>query len=154
MSVLHAQSALFLSVDDFDAERISLFGALNKNQLNDLCAYLELEQRKAGETVFSENEPPSSIYILLDGRIDCLSLCQGLPTLKASLAYGAAFGESAFIGIQPQFCSAKVNSDSRLLVLSREALMDLHKNDLELFAMLMMNLARELARKYHSAIKL
>jgi CRP-like cAMP-binding protein len=43
--------------------------------------------------------------------------------------------------------SAMAKEDSEVLVLSRRALIDLRHADIELFAMLMMNIARELARR-------
>lgn len=152
MTVQAAQQALFLSAKDFDAERISLFGALDDKQLNQLCAYLHVEQHKAGDTIFSQGEPPSSIYILLDGRVDCVFDHEDLHTLQASLTYGDVFGESAFIGIQPQSGTAKVTAAATLLVLDRDALMALHDKDLELFALLIMNMARELGRKYQKSL--
>ncbi len=50
--------------------------------------------------------------------------------------------------------SAMALEDTTLIVLSRRALYQLHQEDIALFALLMMNLARELARRLHFMDKL
>ncbi len=142
------------SLSNFDVDSISLFGALTANQLVQLWSYLEVRSYAAGVRVFQQGDLPTDIFILINGRIDFVVEKNGVHKLESSLKGGDVFGETAFIGIQPQVGSAIVSTheDAELLVLTREALMRIHEEDTELFGMLMMNLARELSRKVHCMI--
>ena len=51
------------------------------------------------------------------------------------------------MSIHQHTISAVALEDTTLIVLSRRALYQLHQEDIHLFAMLMMNIARELARR-------
>jgi len=142
------------TLTDFDVETVSLFGALTASQLVRLWGYLDVRQCAPGEHVFDQGDLPSNIFILISGRVDFV-VCHGdLVKLERSFKGGDVFGETAFIGIQPQAGSAIVSSQGKvdLLVLNRDALMRIYADDTELFGMLMMNMARELSRKIHRMI--
>ena len=62
---------------------------------------------------------------------------------------GKCFGEAALMSMHRHTSTATAAVDSEVLVLSRKALIDLNHEDLGLFALLMMNLARELARRLY-----
>ena len=53
------------------------------------------------------------------------------------------------IGIQPHAATAITVDDTELIVLSRNALLSLLKSDLELFSILILNIAREACRRLH-----
>ncbi len=62
---------------------------------------------------------------------------------------GHCFGETSVIGIQPHAATAISAEDTELIVLSRNALLSLFKIDLELFSILVLNIAREACRRLH-----
>ena len=55
------------------------------------------------------------------------------------------------IGIQPHSASTLAVVDTDLLVLSKEALMEIFDNDKTLFGLLILNIAREASRRLHQA---
>ena len=57
------------------------------------------------------------------------------------------FGQVAVLGIHPHTISAVALEDCEFIVLSKRALLQLHHEDVELFALLILNLAREHARR-------
>jgi CRP/FNR family transcriptional regulator, cyclic AMP receptor protein len=60
---------------------------------------------------------------------------------------GSCIGEASVIGIQAHSASAVVIEDATLMVLSRQVLMNLFEEDKALFSLLILNIARELARR-------
>ena len=133
-------------------ESISLFGSLTEEQLGLLLSLMELRECHAGERIFSEDDLPSSIYVLIKGRVDFLVKKKKVHCIQKTLGKGATFGESAVMGILRQPGTAIANADEvQLLVLTREALMIVQQVDMMLFGTLMMNLGRELSRKLHES---
>jgi CRP-like cAMP-binding protein len=62
---------------------------------------------------------------------------------------GHCFGETSVIGIQPHAATAVTVGETELIILSRNALLSLFKVDLELFSILILNIAREACRRLH-----
>lgn len=130
---------------------ISLFGALNPNQIQGLLPLMQVRLCRSGEHIFSAGDLPSDIYVLLSGRVDLVVNQGGVHRIRDSFGFGDTFGETAVIGIQPQIGNAIAFADDvKLLVISREALIELQERDVEVFAILMMNIARAVSRKLHA----
>ena len=139
----------------FEVESVSLFGALTPEQLGELWTHIECRHYTAGEKIFSQGDLPSDIFILASGRVDFVVEKGGVHRIEQSHMPGDTFGETAFIGIQPQVGSAMVAGGevADVLVISRGSLMQIHVENPELFGLLMMNLAREVSRKFHRTIE-
>jgi CRP-like cAMP-binding protein len=60
---------------------------------------------------------------------------------------GACFGEIALIGICPRTATVRAIEECSALRLSNRVLLQLYERDLEQFAMVQMNLGREVARR-------
>lgn len=129
---------------------ISLFGALDSDQIQTLLRLMQVRRCRSGEHIFSSGDLPSDIFILLNGRVDLVVNQAGVHRIQDSFSFGDTFGETAIIGIQPQIGTAIAFADDvKLLVLSREALIDIQQENIEIFAILMMNIARTVSRKLH-----
>ncbi|HEX4085693.1 MAG TPA: cyclic nucleotide-binding domain-containing protein [Chthoniobacteraceae bacterium] len=130
--------------------RISLFGGTTDDQLKSILCRLHAGIVKQGEYVFRTGEEPQYIYILKRGRLDLL-LCEGHVSLGVhELGVGECFGEASIISMHRHTASAVAKEESEVLVLSRRALIELRHEDIQLFALLMMNIARDLARRLYS----
>lgn len=128
-------------------DKISIFGGLTESQLYQIFKRLKLVHYQAGETIFTEGDSASYIYIVEAGQVDLVFDVAGQPQLKAQLTPGTCFGETSVIGIQPHSATTIAMEKTDLLVLSGEALDDLFNTDKELFAMLILNIARESCRR-------
>jgi len=126
---------------------IAIFGGFLDRQLSEIFKYLEEALFKAGEYVFQKGDEPSHIYIVKKGRIDLLITKQKVILKKKILGVGDCFGEASLMAMHKHTATAVALEDSEVMVLSRRALMHLQKQDSKLFALLMMNIARELARR-------
>lgn len=143
------------------SDKLSLLGGFSQAQIGEMAKHFSLHRYQQGDVIFEQGDQPSDIYIVLSGSVELSvggtgkarshgrkqarkEVCEYLP--------GACFGESALIGIQPQAGAAKVLGDAQLLVLTSEGLLAIYEADLELFGMLMMNLAREVSRRFHGVL--
>ena len=126
---------------------ISIFAALSDEQLCNLVRLLERIRYKTGERIFTEGEQPSHIYIVMSGRVKLVVGAEQTPLELAIFQKGECFGETSVIGIQPHSATTIAIEETELLVLSRNTLLELLKSDLELFSVLILNIAREACRR-------
>ena len=139
---------------DFDSvspiiSKIRIFGGVTDAQLRVVLRRLELWILQAGEVVFRKGDEPMHIYIVKSGKIDLQLSGNGVIIHKHALQVGECFGEASLISMHKHTSTASAAVDSEIMALSRKALIDLKHEDVELFALLMMNLARELARRLY-----
>ena len=126
---------------------ISIFAGLDDAQLATVFQELEEVSYRAGDHIFEQGTEPSHIYIIRRGQV---KLVAGDDTTSLELIEfepGDCFGETSVIGIVPHAASAVAVDEVELLVLSRKALLNYYKTDLNLFSVLIMNIAREACRR-------
>jgi len=126
---------------------ISLLGGVPDHKRAGVLSLLEFGIVKKGEFVFRKGEEPRYIYIVKSG---CIELCitdDDVLIDKKALCVGESFGEASLMSMHCHTATAVAMEDSEMIVLSRRALICLQHEDIELFALLMMNIARELARR-------
>jgi CRP-like cAMP-binding protein len=128
---------------------ISIFAGLSDKQLYTLFRLLEKAHYKAGEKVFEQGSQPSHIYIIQSGSVKLVINEKSNPLELIVVEQGQCFGETSVIGIQPHAATAVTVEDTELIVLSRNALLSLLKTDLELFSILILNIAREACRRLY-----
>ena len=127
--------------------KIAIFGGFLERQLHEIFKYLEQGVFKKGEYIFQRDDDPTYIYIVKKGKIDLLIIKQEVIFKKKTLSVGDCFGEASLMAMHKHTATAIALEDSEVMVLSRRALLQLRKEDTELFSLLMMNIARELARR-------
>ncbi len=143
-----AHSAAFDQV----LEKISLFGGLSHRQLDLLLPYLKFSDFSEGDCVFKQGQLPSCVYIVVSGKVRLNIKREDGTTCGIDYVAGDCFGETSVIGIQPQLGSAFAEENTEVVVLSRSCLLDVVKYDPQMFASLMMNMAREVSRRFHSSL--
>lgn len=127
--------------------QIAIFGGATKFQQEEIFRRLETGLIERGQPIFCKGEEASHIYIVKSGGIDLSIPGDNVTIQKKRLGVGECFGQVALMSMQPHAVSAVAGEDSEIIVLSRRALHQLRHEDIELFALLMMNIARELARR-------
>lgn len=130
-------------------ESMPLFGGLSDEKARFLFAKLKRQSFDTGHAVFRQGDFSSHIYIVLSGSVRLVFDMDDHPVLKADLRLGDCFGETSVIGIQRQSASAVVAEDTELLVMSKSLLMEIFEKDKELFAQLVLNIARDTCRRLH-----
>ena len=130
-------------------KNITIFAGFTKKQQDTIMQLLEKVVYHDGDIIFEQGHEPSHIYIVQKGRV---KLCIGNENTQLELiefCRGACFGETSVIGIQPHAASAVAVGETELIVLSRNTLLSLYKTDLELFSILILNIAREACRRLY-----
>ena len=129
--------------------KITIFAGLSDKQLYTVFRELEWVSYDDGAVIFEQESEPSHIYIIQQGMVK-LVVGDGNTSLELiELGVGACFGETAVIGILPHAASAVAVGKTGLLVLSRHALLAFYKSDLELYSLLILNIAREACRRLY-----
>ncbi len=131
--------------------QISILAGLTEQQRNSVCGLLEKTTYKKGRTIFRQGHQPTHIYIIKSGVVQLIVSQDDTPFELVVFRQGQCFGESSVIGILPHAATAFAMEDTELIVLSRDALMNLYDADIKLFSILMLNIARESCRRLHSS---
>ena len=127
--------------------QISIFGGVTDAQWEEILPKLDRGIFKKGEAIFKSGEEPTRIYILQSGKVELL-ISDGEVTIeKKVLGPGECFGQVSLMSMHKHSATATAEEDCVVIGLSRHALIELKKEDIELFALLMMNVSRELARR-------
>ena len=126
---------------------IAVWGGMSEAQHDKILKRLEAGIFKKGEDIFQKGDEPSCIYIVRKGKVVLLIADKQVNFEKKTLMAGECFGVASLMAMQRHTSTAVALEDSEIMVLSREALFQLRHEDIELFALLMMNIARELARR-------
>ncbi len=127
-------------------DKIAIFGGFSEKQLYKIFRILEKVSYKKDEIVFRQGESPTHIYIVESGRVRLFIEEDYTPLQLFEFHPGECFGESSLIGIIPHTASAICIEKTELIVLSKAALHSLYKDDIELFALIILNIARETCR--------
>ncbi|MHC4155996.1 MAG: cyclic nucleotide-binding domain-containing protein [Planctomycetota bacterium] len=131
--------------------KISILAGLSDKQLRFLFELLEEIHYSAGETIFEQGQEPSHIYIVQSGKVKLVVDKEQAALELMVFEEGHCFGESSLIGIQRHSATTVAEKDTNLIVLSRKALLSIYESDLELFSILILNIAREACRRLHSS---
>jgi CRP-like cAMP-binding protein len=142
----------FVSLDNIDSvlsilSQIAIWGGLSDEQRSKVFKRLEVGIYKKGEYIFRKGDQPSHIYIVKKGRIDLFISDRDTVIEKETLTVGGCFGVASLMAMATHMGTAIAREDSEILVLSRQSLLELRHEDIHLFALLMMNIAREIARR-------
>ncbi len=130
---------------------VAIFAAIDKDRLLRLYESCEMRKCVDGELLIHEGTDAEEIYIVLDGEVSIILNHNNTPLEIARLGVGSCLGEASVIGIQHRTADVKVVGTTIFLVLTRVTLMKLFNDDLHLFALLVLNIARELARRLKDA---
>ncbi len=130
-------------------QSVTIFSGFSEAQIREICCRCSIIDAEVGYVLLEEKMPATEIFILLNGKVTIVINLKSDPFEVIEFGPGHCIGEASVIGIQDHSASAVVMEDATLLVLSRQVLMDLFNSDKGLFALLILNIARELARRLH-----
>jgi CRP-like cAMP-binding protein len=131
--------------------KISVWGGFTDEQQEKIYKQLEIGTFKKGEFIFRKGDQPTHIYIIKSGRVHIYLSDQDVNIQRETVSAGGCFGMAALMAMYPLMATAVAVEESEIMVLSRQALLGLRHEDTQLFALLVMNIARELARRLKSS---
>ena len=131
-----------------------VFGALREDMLRLLLEQAREVRVAAGACFFRENEDAQSMFVLQSGRVGVLKQWQGQSYRLHELGAGDCFGEMALMDLLPRSATVRADIDCQAIELSASDLMRLYEHDVEQFALLQMNLGREVCRRLRATDEL
>ncbi len=120
---------------------------LSREEQQKLYRWLEVGTFKKGEYIFQKGDQPTHVYVVKSGQIDIFNVGQDVTVEKETVMAGGCFGVAPLMAMQTHMVTAIAAEDSEVMVLSRQALLGLRHEDIDLFAALMMNIAKDIARR-------
>ena len=135
-------------------ERIPVFGALREDALNLLLEHAREVNVQRGSWFFHEADAADSMFVLMHGRVSVIKGWQGRSVLLGQLGAGDCFGEMALMDLMPRSASVRADEDCLAIEFNAGDLLVLFEHDVEQFALMQMNLAREVCRRLRSTDEL
>jgi len=126
---------------------VPIFGGLSPQTIDFLLERAANVAVSAGDHFFVEGELGNCLFVLDRGRVAIERRKGDLCLLLAEFGPGDCFGEMALVAITPRCASARALEDCRAVRVPNTALIELAREDIEQFALLQMNLGREIARR-------
>ena len=138
-------------------KRYPFFSSLLESQLTEIAMIADEIDCINGETLFEENQPANTLYLLINGGIDLTikSEEEFHPTQHREFTVGEInpgeiFGISALAEPSVYDATARTSRDSQIIKIDAEALRGLMKEDVELANHLMVQVIRELKERLRS----
>lgn len=103
---------------------IPLFDAVPPHRLRAIFQVAHRNTFAAGETVFEEGEPGSTLHVVCSGRIDIVRDSANDPVVLTTLGPGEFFGELALFDRGPRSATAVAVEDTETLSLDRVDILD------------------------------
>jgi CRP-like cAMP-binding protein len=145
-------SASANAIGPAELRNIGLFGALSDDVLDYLSGLLTVEAPPAGATLFREGDDANAMFVVISGEVEVLKRSKRSTEARvAVLGPGDWFGEMSIVDIQPRSATVRALAPSRLLRVSSADLDALYRHDLRSYAIIILNLARELSRRLRVA---
>jgi CRP-like cAMP-binding protein len=124
-------------------QRMPVFGGIRADILRfllDLCPVVSVP---ANEFFFREHDQADSMFVLEAGKVAVLKSWRGQEFLLRILKDGDCFGEMAVMDLLPR----SAVEDCTAIRLSAASLYQVYEHDLKQFALIQMNMGREVSRR-------
>ena len=128
-------------------QRMPVFGGIRADVLRfllDLCPVVSVP---ADEFFFREHDQADSMFVLEAGKVAVLKSWRGQEFLLRILKEGDCFGEMAVMDLLPRSASIRAVEDCTAIRLSAASLYQVYEHDLKQFALIQMNMGREVSRR-------
>jgi CRP/FNR family transcriptional regulator, cyclic AMP receptor protein len=128
---------------------IGLFGALSDEVLDHLAKSLRTIRFSPGDSVFKEGDGSAhEMFVVLEGEMEVFKRSRrGRDMRVAILGPGDWFGEMSVVDMQARSATVRALAPSRLVRISSEDLDGLYRHDLKSYALIVLNVARDLSRR-------
>jgi CRP-like cAMP-binding protein len=128
-----------------------IFGGIRADVLDALLKVATIVEVDRDACFFHEGDPARAMYVLEAGAVSILKRWAGKQHLLGRLRQGDCFGEMALLDLFPRSATVLANEPCSAIELSTASLFRLYETDIEQFALIQMNIARELSRRLRLA---
>ncbi len=131
--------------------RMPVFGGLNDDSLQLIVGQAKLRHMPADEYFFREGDASDSLYVLEAGVVVIERTWKESAIALCKFQRGDCLGEMSLIDLMPRSASARADTDCEAIEIPRRSLFELYKQDVEQYAIIMMNMGREVSRRLRVA---
>jgi CRP-like cAMP-binding protein len=135
-----------------EARSGDLVGYLTDDEHARLLAAAEAVTAGAGDSVLTQGSPSRSLLLVEEGELEIIDESLGEPLVLATVVQGGVVGEVGFVDGRARTHHVRARTPCRLRRLTREALLDLVRDDPALFAKITISLAELLAGRFRAAL--
>ena len=135
-------------------QRMAVFGAIREDTLQFLLERSRGVAVRAGSFFFRENDEASSMFVLEAGRAAVVKGWQGRDHVVHEMGAGDCFGEMSLMDLFRRSAGVRAEADCRALELTASDLLCLFERDAEQFALIQMNICREVCRRLRATDEL
>jgi CRP/FNR family cyclic AMP-dependent transcriptional regulator len=128
-------------------QAMPIFGAIREDVLRYLLEQANVVAVPAGGYFFREGDDAHGMFVLETGCAAVLKGWQGRKYKLHEFHRGDCFGEMALMDLMPRSASIKALEDCSAIELRPDHLMRLFERDVEQFALIQMNMGREVCRR-------
>ena len=132
-------------------QRMPVFGGIRTEVLDFLLGSCPIVSVLANEYFFRESEKGDSMFVLETGKAAVTKSWRGQNHLLGMLNEGDCFGEMAVMDHCPRSASVGAVEDCIAIQISSANLYRLYTRDLKQFALIQMNMGREVCRRLRRA---
>jgi CRP/FNR family transcriptional regulator, cyclic AMP receptor protein len=128
-------------------QRMPVFGGIRADILQFLLGLCPVVSVSSDEFFFREHDEGDSMFVLEAGKAAVLKSWRGQEYFLRTLKEGDCFGEMAVIDLLPRSASIRAVEDCTAIRLSAASLYQVYEHDLKQFALIQMNMGREVSRR-------
>lgn len=128
-------------------QRMPIFGGVRANIIQFLLGLCPIESVAENEFFFREGDQADSMFVLEAGSAAVLKSWRGQDHLLGTLKQGDCFGEMAVMDLGPRSASVRAVEDCTAIRISAANLYQVYSQDLKQFALIQMNMGREVCRR-------
>jgi len=132
-------------------QAMPIFGGVRAEVLDALISGAKEVRVEKDAYFFREGDPAESMFVLEAGEVAILKGWAGAQHELHRLHEGECFGEMALLDLFPRSASVQAVTPCSALELSTASLYSLYETDIEQFALVQINIARELSRRLRAA---
>jgi CRP-like cAMP-binding protein len=135
-------------------QRMPVFGGIKTDILEYLLGLCPSVSMRKDEFFFHEDDQGDSMFVLENGEVAVSKSWRGQDHLLQILKEGDCFGEMAVMDHCPRSASVLAVKDCNAIRISAADLYRVYSRDLKQFALIQMNMGREVSRRLREADKL
>ncbi|WP_431276696.1 Crp/Fnr family transcriptional regulator [Variovorax ureilyticus] len=128
-------------------QQMPIFGAIGAATIEFLLGEASVRHVRRGDFFFQENDTPTCMFVLESGHVTVSKSWQTHELLIRRLGPGDCFGEMALLDLCPRSATVRADEDCSAIGLTSANLYRLFEHDVEQFALIQMNIAREMSRR-------
>ena len=104
-------------------KNLLFFSYLSPEQMENIMAYFETLELRAGEILFNEGDKGDYVCFVTSGSLEVVKMTtwQNFTTVIATLYEGSCIGEMALIDHSPRSATIRAHEDTKLAILTQRA---------------------------------